>query len=555
MKEELEKQIAVTCKELFGQEIEVELTRPEEQFGDYSTNVALRLSAKIQKPSAEVAEALVLKLKENLSKEVKEVSMAGPGFLNLKLDDQYLVNSITLETPKFLLNQEVIVEFGDANPFKEMHIGHLYTSIVGDAIARLFEASGADVKRVSYHGDIGMHIAKALWSIRKHLKADSSQTIEDFFNSDTSMGIYYAEGAKAYEEDETVKEEIRQINSSIYAQDNQNINDIYNAGKELSFKNFDVIFNDLGISFDKRYLESESSTVGLKIVKDNTPKVFTESDGAVVFKGEKVGLHTRVFINSQGLPTYEAKDLGLTQLKDKDYPNASKSVIITDHQQADYFKVMLAALKEINSNLASKTVHLAHGHLGLTTGKMSSRSGNVFSASTLIEDVLTTINSQYKDSEVKHEVFIAALKYSLLRSRLGSDVIFDVKESVALEGNSGPYLQYAHARAKSIISKVGEKEIPDKIELGDQVFEPSERSLARKLSEYGETLDKTINELMPHHLCTYLYELAQSFNRFYEISKVMGDPRQSLRLSLVHKYAKTLEKGLNLLGIPAPDKM
>ncbi len=552
MREEIEQKIKAICKDLYGSEPVVELTRPEMSFGDYSCNVALKLAAQLEKSPRDIGQEIADKLRENPGEYITEVNVAGPGFINIRLSQQALVKEVKTAVSKSYENQQIITEFGDANPFKEMHLGHLYTAVVGDTIARLFEVSGAKVMRVSYHGDIGLHIAKAIWAIQKALQASNEQDVKVVLSEPAAIGKYYAEGAKAYDEDEQAKAEIRHINASIYSQDNPEINEIYQKGKVVSFANFDTIFEQLDIKFVKRYLESESSDIGLKVVRDNIPKVFEESDGAVIYKGERVGLHTRVFINSQGLPTYETKDLGLAELKDKDFPEASKSIIITDHQQAEYFKVMLAALSEINNKLAAKTQHLFHGHLGLSTGKMSSRTGSVFAAQDLIDDVMATIDSTFPDSKVKHEVYLAALRYSFLKSRLGADIVFDVKQSVALEGNSGPYLQYSHARARSIIERSGTQPLDIS---SVTKLEGDELSMVRKLAEFSEVVDKAVYELLPHYICTYLYELAQSFNRFYESNRVVGDARQSERLSLVSAYADTLRAGLNTLGIPAPDKM
>ena len=546
MKQELETQIEDLAKELFGYEAKIDLTRPDERYGDYATNVALQIASQGENSPRDIAEAIAAKLRDKLKATISRVDVAGPGFINLTLSDEALNKAIDASPSQPDKDQEVIVEFGDPNPFKEMHLGHLYTAIVGDSIARLLEASGASVERVSYHGDIGLHIAKAIWAINKQAETNLKTIVHD----PSLIGQFYATGATAYDNDELAKAEINEINKHIYAHDDKTIEKIYLTGKDLSFKHFDAIFDDIQISFNKRYFESETSSVGLKIVQANIGKVFSESEGATVFKGEEHGLHTRVFINSKGLPTYETKDLGLAELKNRDYPKATQSIIITDHQQAEYFKVMLAALSLIKPRLAQKTKHLVHGHLGLTTGKMSSRSGQVFAASQLIGEVNQAVKQHFPDTKVQHDIYLAALRYSFLKYRIGSDVIFDVKESVTLEGNSGPYLQYAHARAQSILSNAGANNKPARLQ-----FEPGERSLARKLTEYPEVINRAVSELLPHHITTYLYELAQSFNRFYEQNRVIGDKRQEVRLQLVAQYANKLRAGLKLLGIPAPDKM
>lgn len=563
MKARLEQQIAAAVQALFGIAAEIELTRPEEQFGDYTTNVALQLSKQLGKNPREVGETLAEALRKDLTGQVSDVTVAGPGFINLKLNDSTLAELLDVQPQQTFAGQEVLVEFGDPNPFKAMHIGHLYGYIVGDAICSLLEAAGAAVRRLSYHGDVGLHVAKAIWGLQ-HTGTGSAGT--DF-------GAFYAQGAKAYEEDAAAKQQIDAINHQVYAK-NPAIKSLYEEGKARSFDNFDAILEELGIVNDKRYLESQSAPAGIETVKQHTGKVFVESEGAVVFEGEKVGLHTRVFITGKGLPTYETKDLGLTELKHRDFPQAARSIIITANEQAEYFKVMLAALKEIDPDLAGKTRHMTHGFVSLSSGKMSSRTGDVYSAVSLLSDVEQLAKKLYPNTT--HDVQIGAVKYAFTKHRLGGDLVYDVAESVSLEGNSGPYLQYAHARARSILrkaetlrhSKLDLEPSKQSLATGHSLLdwvpasagmtgelEPDERSLVRKISEYPEVVDKAVNELMPHHVCTYLYELAQTFNRFYEKNRVVGDEREALRLGLVQHYAETLKSGLTLLGIAAPDKM
>lgn len=532
----MEQKIAEACKDLFQADDKVELTRPEAEFGDFSTNAALKLSKKLGKNPREIAEALAAKLRETLADQVAKVDIAGPGFINLTLSDAALLAGLEAKPAQSYAGQEVLVEFGDPNPFKAMHIGHLYSYIVGDAICSILEAAGATVRRLSYHGDVGLHVAKAIWAMQK----DGTGMKKD-------IGSFYAEGSKAYEEGGQAKEQIDTINAQVYAGDSS-IKELYEEGKKRSFADFDRTLEEIGVRNDKRYLESESTPAGTAIVKENTGKVFKESDGAIIYEGEKAGLHTRVFITGKGLPTYEAKDLGLTALKDKDYPGAKLSVIITAHEQAEYFKVMLAALNEINPETAKKTKHMSHGFVSLSSGKMSSRTGDIYSAANLLKDVEQVASKLFPGTA--HDVQIGAIKYAFTKHRMGGDVVYDVDESVSLEGNSGPYLQYAHARARSILRKAGKDG-----RLDTDGLEKDERLLVRKLGEYAEVVDKSVQDLMPHHICTYLYELAQTFNRFYENSRVIGDPGEAFRLGLVRRYAETLQFGLRILGMAAPDKM
>jgi arginyl-tRNA synthetase len=515
--------ISKAVKDSFDETFEPELIRPDEKFGDYATNAALQLG----KPPREIAQKIADKLSTQAA--FLKVEVAGPGFINIRLTDEQLIAEMAQNTTKPLAGQEILVEFGDPNPFKEMHIGHLYSYITGDSICRLLESAGASVQRLSYHGDVGLHVAKAIWGLQNSGEVD-----------DLGLGTAYVRGAKAYDTDDSAKAKIEHI----YKQDDPKINQLYEQGRLKSFAYFDGILDELGVKTDKRYLESQTAKIGVNFVKENTGKVFENSEGAVVYRGEKVGLHTRVFITSRGLPTYDAKDLGLAELKKQDFPQAKRSIIITAHEQAEYFKVMLSALKEFDPKLAAMTTHVYHGFVNLSTGKMSSRTGNVYGAADLIGDVKQNAKKVYPKSGA--ELQIAAIKYGLLKHRLGPDIVYDVTESISLEGNSGPYLQYAHARACSILAKSSAKPA----NLTD--LEPAERGLVRKIAEYNEVLAKATSELVPHHICTYLYELAQAFNSFYEQCRIIGDAREAQRLSLVKKYADTLALGLGVLGIGAP---
>lgn len=541
--QELKTAIAAAAKKLFDTDIDPVLSRPDEKFGDYSTNAALQLAKKADKTPHEIADKLIAELEG--AEGIAQIAKAGPGFINFRLTDETMARAAFSATklPKPNAGQEILVEFGDPNPFKEMHAGHLYSYIIGESISRLLESTGAKVKRLSYHGDVGLHVAKAIWAMQK-----------DAPNFNDTLGKYYAAGAQAYETDDQAKADIDTVNQQIYDQSDPQINQLHEQGSKLSFVEFDKILELLNISTDKRYLESQTTLPGKQLVVDNTGKVFEQSQGAIIFVGEKAGLHTRVFITSKGIPTYETKDLGLVALKDKDYPDAARSIVITATEQDEYFKVMLAALAEINPKLADKTTHMSHGFLSPSTGKMSSRTGNVYTAWDMLSSVKDAVHSLYPDSEAQKPVATAAVKYTLLKHRMGQDIVVNVKEAVSLDGSSGPYLQYANARARSILAKADLQDLQGSA-MQTNEFDKSERSLARKISEYPEVVEKAVVELMPHHVANYLYELAQQFNRFYEASRIIGDEREVIRLKLVKSYQRVLEDGLDLLNIEAPERM
>jgi arginyl-tRNA synthetase len=555
MKLELEQVVAAAVKELYDVDVAIELTRPDEQFGDYATNVALQLSKQLGRNPREIAGELAERL-SGRNAGIAGVEVAGPGFLNLKLTDEALIRGMSAEAPKTLAEKTVLVEYSDPNPFKPLHAGHLYTTLVGDMIARLIENAGAKTVRLNFGGDVGLHVGKSMWAIMRWLGSDISKldTIETT-ERPAWLGERYVEGNNAYEDDEKAKVEIIESNKQVYALHESNDKEsdfakVYWKCREWSYDYFKLLYKQLDVvAFDRFIPESEVAPLGLKTVREQLSSgVYRESDGAVIFPGDEHGLHTRVFINREGIPTYETKDVGLSLSKWQDY-HFDESVIITANEQAQYMQVVIASIAQFAPEPAERTKHLTHGVVKLSGGvKMSSRKGNIVSALDILKSAREA--GEASGTNPSEETILAAVKYAFAKNRVGGDIIYDPAESVAIEGNSGPYLQYAHARARSILAKASEVAKVSSTEL-----EPGERSLARKLGEHSEVIEKATAELMPHHICTYLYELAQTFNSFYEKNRVIDDPRQATRLHLVRSYAKTLCNGLELLGIKAPERM
>ncbi len=555
--QEIKQLIQTACAELFGVDVDVVLTRPDEQFGDFSTNIALQLSKQLGKNPREIAEAIAVKSRENSVKTVKSIEIAGPGFINVTLTNEALTNSLSHGTSVSIKRDKtVLVEYSDPNPLKPLHAGHLYTTVVGDAISRLIERSGAKTIRLNYGGDVGLHVAKSMWAIINALGGENPEKLNEVPEADRStwLGACYVSGNNAYEDDEAAKAEIVTINKKVYAlhaagDKESPFAQIYWTTRQWSYEYFTVLYNQLSVlPFDRFIPESEVTPLGIKTVKEHTGSVYKESEGAVVFDGDAHGLHTRVFMNSEGLPTYEAKEVGLLETKWNDY-KFDESIVITASEQDQYMQVVLKSIEQFQPEPIQRTRHLTHGVVKLAGGvKMSSRKGNIVSAL----DILAAAREAGEKSGRANEetIILAAVKYAFLKNRIGADVVYDPEESVALEGNSGPYLQYAHARARSIIAKASGQATELSTDLNS-----SERSLVRKLTEFDEVVNRSIIDLMPHHICTYLFELAQEFNRFYEKNKVIGSDQEAARLKLVSEYAAKLKEGLELLGIHAPDRM
>ena len=403
--EVLKRNLKNSIKELFDIDVEPELTRPEEQFGDFSTNVAMQLAAKLKKQPREIAAALAAKIQD--SEMVAKTEVAGGGFINFWLTDQALLQSLDQKPARAYQGQNIVVEYSDPNPFKVLHVGHLYTSVVGDGIANLFEAAGAKVARVNFGGDVGLHVAKTLYAVIKKLGGELPEKLDEIAKDQQAGWLTecYIEGNGLYEH-EAAKQPIQELNEKIYALLNANdksspLAKIYWTTRQWSYDYFDDFYAKIGCRFDKYYPESETVEPGMQAVKANISKVFEQSEGAVVFKGEVHNMHTRVFINKQGLPTYETKDVGLILKKWEDF-HFDKSVIITGNEIYEYMQVVLKAVEQFAPELVAKTIHITHGLVKLAavgpersrTGgtKMSSRLGNIVKA----DDVLTAANEANK---------------------------------------------------------------------------------------------------------------------------------------------------------------
>lgn len=554
----MEQIIQAAITQLYDQKIPVVLTRPDAQFGDWATNVALQLAKPLGKTPREIAEEIAEKLREN--EDFSEVTVAGPGFINLKLTDATLLVSLRSEPIAHRRGQSIVFEYSCPNAFKELHTGHLYQTVFGDIASRLMLISGATLQRTSFGGDVGLHVAKCLWGMVETLGGELPEKLSDIgddpFQRATWISQCYVRGAKAYEEDETFKHAIDELNKTIYgfhdtADHDSPLAKLYWETRQWSFDYFDAFYKLIDVDTMRYYPESETAPVGLKVVREQLEKgILKQSGGAVIFEGdESKHLHTRVFITSKGLPTYETKDIGVIWMEKSDY-DFDHRYLLTGNDQREYMRVVFAAAEKFRPELSGTMTHLTNGTVRFADGqKMSSRLGNVTRALDVIEIVREKVREIIDDDSLIEVVALGAIKYAFARYKLGGDIAFNLEETVSLQGNSGPYLQYAHARARRILEKV-EATTRTPTDLYDE-----DRGLVRKLSEYAEIVDVATKALEPHHICNYLFELAQEFNRYYEKNKVIGSEKEAHRLSLVATYADTLKAGLTILGIHAPDKM
>lgn len=633
MKEALARLFTSVLQEMGVENPSVDVVMTEHvDHGDYTTNLAMKLAKTLKKSPMDIALQVVDEVKkqkslidpkdrdlnthkgnQNISgiashkdvlQAIDHIDAVAPGFINVFLTEATLGTSISQvlkhaesygigKSPEY---KRITVEFTDPNPFKEFHIGHLYSNTVGESLCRILASQGHTVRRVCYQGDVGMHVAKALYGllqindIENALEAIAKKPLADRAKF---MGSAYVVGAKAFEEDTAAAEVMKTLNrlgfiaaQAMWVQKKgitpiidyrsgatideallSKVSLLYEKGRVWSLEYFETIYHRLGTAFEGYYFESMVGERGVTLVRDHLKDgVFEQSDGAIIYKGEKKGLHTRVFINQLGLPTYEAKELGLAPTKYEDWPY-DQSIIITGNEINEYFKVLLAALSEITPELAIKTKHMGHGMVRKADGsKMSSRSGEILTGEGLLDEVKASIHTLLDKNESKYtkearediaeKAAVAAVKYSLLRVSLSSDVAFDISTSVSFEGDSGPYLLYTYARCKSLIAKGVEQGVPRETSVSKSGMNKEERLLSRYIHFYPQIVADTAATFSPSILCKYLFELSSAFNGFYAKYTILGEAEHAAhRLELTGAVAQVLKNGLNLLGIETVERM
>lgn len=597
-------------------------------FGDFSSNVAMQLfrflspdsKKEFQQPRL-FAQAVTKQLQEidSSTKRYTKIEVAGPGFINFFVTSAQLLNDVSIlldsvsSKSKQLVSSEftgkkVVVEFTDPNPFKELHIGHAYSNIVGESIARLYEVAGATVLRVCYQGDVGMHVAKSVWGMKQLMQAENKDITEiatlPLSERIAFLGASYAKGATAYEADELAKQEMKEINFSTYAaaqrrlaveenwqpqvdysqflknssQNQDEIDSLYQQGRAWSLEYFDTQYARLGTKFDDFFFESLVGEYGVQIVREFLAKgIFKESQGAIIFPGSEHGLHDRVFINSLGLPTYEAKELGLAPEKYRRHAY-DHSVIITGNEIKEYFKVLLTAMAQTHPELAAKTRHLSHGMVRLPEGKMSSRTGKVLTAQWLLDEAQEkmmekiTVSQPTWDSEKQNSaaraISIGAVKYAFLKQGIGQDIAFSFDDSLSFTGQSGPYLQYTYVRCDSVLQKLAQSSSEHKQKLTEtnilkaygisDFTDANSLEVIKVLAKYPIVLQQSLTEYAPHHIALYLFEVSQAFSAFYDTTPILNETDESIkvqRVAVVVSLHTVLQHGLHILGIEAIKEM
>lgn len=481
--------------------------------------------------------------------------------------------------------KRIMVEFAHPNTHKAFHIGHLRNITTGESIVRLFESQGHQVFRGNYQGDVGMHIAKALYALLELPPyKEQRQKVTGIHQRVEFLGKAYAAGSAMFEQDPNAQAFIKDLNALIYASAQrfareegrdpgttdyvalvqnhrypiETVYTLWKKTRQWSLDYFETVYKRVYTHYDRLFFESECLS-GVDRAKDAVQKgVLAESEGAIIFDGKSHGTDTRVFVNNLGLPTYEGKELALAAMETSEFGALDRLIHVVGPEQKSFFAVTFKVEELLGMVKPGMQHHLVYGWVRLKHGKMSSRLGNVILGEWLLDEAKKSIYkileksastySQEQKDDIAEKAAIAAVKYSFLRVGISSDIAFDLEASVSFDGDSGPYLQYTYARCKSVLRKANsEGGTVDHYQLN-----PEERTLVRFILQFPDVVRDAAAAFAPNAICTYLFHLAQQFNLFYAKHPIVGN---DLRLGLTSATAQTMKNGLSLLGIETMEQM
>jgi len=548
------------------------------RFGDFQINGALPYAKRLKTNPREVAQKLVAALEADTSlTQVADLSIAGPGFINFKFKPSFFTNWLNAfateadfreSASRLYADERVVVDYGSPNTAKQMHVGHIRSIVIGEAICRLLEFCGANVTRDNHIGDWGTPYGKLFYAYKRHL---NEKALKD--DPLGELERLYKLGSKLATEDDTVLEECRRELVKLQAEDPEAMA-LWEKVNELSIRGLKEIYDQLDVTFD--------CYLGESFYRDKVDQVYEEldrvglaeeSEGAlVVFHPEHKRYAKQPFIirKSDGASNYATTDLA-TMLYRCDHFKATRIIIVTDDRQKDHFEQLDLTTAKWFDHTDRERPLFSHVMFGKITGEdgkpIKSRTGDPIRLKDLISEAIERAHAVVKEKnpqlgeselqEIAETVGIGAIKYADLSPNRTSDYVFSWDKLLSFEGNTAPYLLYAVARIQSIFRKLEDSQRTGLEERASVLETDEEIALARKIVEFVGALQTTIETLRPHMLCLYLHELAGAFSGFYSANKVITDDEsvQARRLVLCARTLLALKLGLSLLGIKTLERM
>lgn len=584
-----------TLVKLFGQEVDkskISLQPTRKDFEGDFTLVVFPFVKMARKSPEQTAQLIGEEVKSNMP-EVIAFNVI-KGFLNFSLspkfwldylqdaakDDAYGLTNIDESHP-------VVVEYSSPNTNKPLHLGHIRNNLLGYSVAQILEASGRKTLKVNLVNDRGIHICKSMLAWMKWGNGETPESTGK--KGDKLVGDYYVrfetelrKEAQALKEahqidddqarnDAPLMQEARHLLRKWEARDEETMR-IWEMMNKWVYKGFDSTYQRLGVSFDKIYYESDTYLLGKEIVLEGLGKdaFFKKEDGSVWADLTGEGLDEKLLLRADGTSVYMTQDIGTAQLRYDDY-TAEQMVYVVGNEQNYHFDVLKRVLKKLDKPYADHLYHLSYGMVELPQGKMKSREGTVVDADDLMDEMYTTAKqttealgkvdgfSEEEKEDLFHTIGMGALKYFILKVDPKKNMLFNPEESIDFNGNTGPFIQYTHARIRSIVRKAKEQGLAgqafnvDKLELN-----PKEKNLLQSLYSFPQVVNDAAGDMSPAQIANYTFELAKEFNQFYHDHSVLNEPDRDVslfRLMLSELTARVIKTGMGMLGIKVPERM
>ena len=578
-------------KELYGQDVAesvINLQETRKEFEGQVTIVVFPIVKLSKKSPEETANAMGTYLQANLE-EVTDFNVV-KGFLNLSIAERYwiiLLNN-TLLSPDFLAvkprGEKVMVEYSSPNTNKPLHLGHVRNNLLGYSVAELLKADGYDVVKVNLVNDRGIHICKSMLAWQKWGNGETPTS--SGLKGDHLVGKYYVVFDKEYKqeiealvaqgqtEDEAKKNAplIKEAQQMLlqWEQGDAEVVSLWEKMNSWVYAGFEVSYQKMGVDFDKFYYESNTYLLGKDTVEEGLAQgvFFKKEDGSVWIDLTADGLDEKLVLRADGTSVYITQDLGTAKMKYDDF-EMDKSIYVVGNEQDYHFKVLFLILQKLGKDWAKGLYHLSYGMVDLPSGKMKSREGTVVDADDLMEEMVATAKLKTEElgktndfaeadkQELYNAIGMGALKYFLLKVEPKKRLLFDPAESIDFQGNTGPFIQYTHARIKSLLSRADYKvEVANDEQL---TLTPTELEMIMLLAKYPTEIAEAAKAYSPALVANYLYEVAKLFNKFYhEVPPIIKEENALLkqhRLNICSLSAQVIKSGMAILGIQAPERM
>jgi arginyl-tRNA synthetase len=567
----------------------IQLQKTRKEFEGDVTLVTFPL-LKVSKSSPEKTGEII---GEYLKEKVVEITDFNviKGFLNLSISDKYwstFFNSVYASKiygfASDASGKTILLEYSSPNTNKPLHLGHIRNNLLGYSVAEILKANGHDVKKVNLVNDRGIHICKSMLAWKKMGNGETPQS--SGIKGDHLVGKYYVEFDKMYkaeikslmEAGKSKEEAEKNAPIILEAQEmlrkweagDKEVVDLWKAMNGWVYDGFDVTYKKLGVDFDKFYYESETYLLGKKAVEIGLQKnvFYKKEDGSVWCDLTADGLDQKLLLRSDGTSVYMTQDIGTAIQRSEDFPSTNQMIYTVGNEQEYHFKVLFLILSKLGYDWAKECYHLSYGMVELPEGKMKSREGTVVDADDLIDEMVKTAKATSEElgklddcsEEEKEKLYqtigMGALKYFILKVDPRKGMLFNPAESIDFNGNTGPFIQYTHARIQSLLRKADFS--IDEVNLGDYTFDASEKEIIKLIYDYPEIVKQAGNEYSPSLIANYTYELVKAYNHFYQalpIFKEENEEVKKFRLQLSKKVAAIIQQSLALLGIQAPDRM